>query len=332
MINLTTNYMGIALKNPIIAGASNMSADISMLRRLEQAGAAAVVFKSLFEEQIHLESVQMEETMYETGDFNAEMTSLYPKLKHAGPQVYLANLRKAKESLDIPVIASLNCIEDETWIEYSRLIEKTGADGLELNFFAIPRDTESDGRTIEEHQIELLKQVKSKVTIPVSVKLSSLYTNPLNVISRMDNAGASGIVLFNRLFEPDINTAELKHFAPFNLSHENDFRMSLRFAGLLFNQIKASICANTGIYTGNDVIKMLLAGADCVQVVSTLYKNKPEYIVVMLSEIENWMEKAKFSSLDEFKGKLSKASVKDPFIYRRAQYIDLLLSSEQLLK
>lgn len=332
MINLSTNYMGIELKNPIIAGASNMSADLHMLKRLEQAGAAAIIYKSLFEEQIHLETVQMEETIYDTGDFNAEMTSLFPKLKHAGPQEYLANLRKAKEALDIPIIASLNCIEDETWIEYARLIEKAGVDGLELNFFAIPGDSETDSRTIEEHQIELFKQVRSKVTFPVSVKLSSLYTNPLNIISRFDKAGAGGVVIFNRLFEPDINTEEMKHFAPFNLSHENDYRMALRFSGLLYRQINASICANTGVYSGNDVVKMLLAGADCVQVVSSLYKNKPEYITTMLADIENWMLRQKFTGISDFKGMLSKASVKDPFIYKRAQYIDLLLSSEKFFR
>lgn len=332
MIDLTTSFMGIELKNPIIVGACNMSADLNMLKRLESAGAAAVVYKSLFEEQIHLESIQMEESMYEVGEFNAEMTSLYPKLKHAGPQEYLVNIRKAKDTLGIPVIASLNCIEDDTWIEYARLIEKAGADGLELNFFVIPGDAETDGRTIEEHQIELLKLIRSKVTIPLSVKLSSMYTNPLNVISRFDKAGSGGFVIFNRLFEPDINTTEIKHFAPFNLSHENDYRMALRFSGLLYKRINASVCANTGIFSGNDVVKMILAGADCVQVVSTLYKNKPEHITTMLDDIENWMKKFGFGSIDGFKGRLSKASVKDPFIYKRAQYIDLLLSSEQFFK
>jgi len=332
MINLSTTFMGIELKNPIIAGASNMSADLHMLKRLEQAGAAAIVFKSLFEEQIHLESILMEETIYESGDFNAEMTSLFPKLKHAGPQEYLTNIRRAKNTLSIPIIASLNCIENDTWIEYARLIEKAGADGLELNFFAVPGNAESDGRSIEEHQIDILKQVKSKVTFPVSVKLSAMYTNPLNVISRMDKAGAGGVVIFNRLFEPDINTAEMKHFAPFNLSHENDYRMALRFSGLLYKQIDASICANTGIYSGNDVVKILLAGADCVQVVSALYKHKPEHITSMLNDIESWMNSNKFSAIDDFRGKLSRASVKDPFIYKRAQYIDLILGSEQMFK
>ncbi|HOW31122.1 MAG TPA: dihydroorotate dehydrogenase-like protein [Bacteroidales bacterium] len=332
MINLTTRFMGIELKNPIIAGASNMSADLQMLKRIEQAGAAAVVFKSLFEEQIHLESAQMEESMYEVGEFNAEMTSLFPKLKHAGPQEYLANISKAKNTLSIPVFASLNCVENDTWAEYARLIEKAGADGLELNFFAIPGNFENDGRSIEEHQLEILKQVKAKVTFPVSVKLSAMYTNPLNVISKMVKAGANGVVLFNRLFEPDINISDMKHFAPFNLSHEHDYRQALRFAGLLYRQVDASICSNTGIYSGNDVIKMLLSGADCVQVVSVLYKHKPEIIATMLGEIESWMESHKYSSPDDFRGKLSKANVKDPFIYKRAQYIDLILGSEQFFK
>jgi len=253
-------------------------------------------------------------------------------LKHAGPEVHLVNFRRAKETLSIPLIASLNCLEDETWTEYARLLEKAGADGLELNFFYVPRDFDTEGHTIEEHQLELMKLVKSRVTIPVSVKLSSFYSNPLNMISRFDKAGAAGVVLFNKLFEPEINTEQIKHLAPFNLSHEGDYRLALRYAGLLYGQVKASVCSNTGIYSGNDVIKMLLAGADCVQVVSTLYKHKPEYISTMLAEIESWMESKNFSSIAGFRGQLSKSSVKDPFVYKRAQYIDLLLGSEQFFK
>lgn len=332
MTDLSTTYMGLKLKNPIIAGASSMSGDLGQLKRLEEAGAAAIVYKTLFEEQIHLESAQMDEDLNSFGEMNAEMISLFPKLKHAGAEVHLVNFRKAKETLNIPLIASLNCTEDETWVEYARLLEKAGADGLELNFFYVPKDMETEGHLIEEHQLELLRQLKSKVTIPVSVKLSSFYSNPLNVISRFDKAGSAGLVLFNKLFEPEISTEEVKHIAPFNLSHEGDYRLALRYAGLLYKNVQASVCANTGIYTGNDVIKLILAGADCVQVVSTLYKHKPEYIGNMLSDIENWMNQKGYAGIADFRGKLSKSSVKDPFIYKRAQYIDLLLGSDQLLK
>lgn len=332
MINLATNYMGIELKNPIIAGASSMSTDLTMLKKLEQAGAAAIVYKTLFEEQINLESAQFDDQLEAMGGHHAEMTSLYPKLQHAGPEAHLVNLRKAKESLGIPVIASLNCLYDNTWIEYARLIEKTGVDGIELNFYFVPGDFEADGRSIEDIHLDLVKTIKSKITIPVSVKLSSFYSNPLNFISRLDKAGVNGVVIFNRMFEPEINVQEMKHSAPFYLSHEGDYRLALRYAGLLYGNLKANVCANTGIYQGNDVIKMILAGADCVQVVSTLYKNKPEHIAAMLSDMEAWMESRKFTSIADFKGNLSKKELKDPFVYKRGQYIDLLLGSDQLIK
>jgi len=332
MINLATNYMGIALKNPIIAGASSMSTDLAMLKKLEQAGAAAIVYKTLFEEQINLESAQFDDQIEAMAGLHAEMTSLYPKLQHAGPEAHLVNLRKAKETLGIPVIASLNCLYDNTWIEYARLIEKTGVDGIELNFYFVPGDFEADGRSIEDIHLDLVKMIKSKITIPVSVKLSSFYSNPLNFISRLDKAGVNAVVIFNRMFEPEINVQEMKHIAPFYLSHEGDYRLALRYAGLLYGNLKANVCANTGIYQGNDVIKMILAGADCVQVVSTLYKNKPEHIATMLSDMEAWMESKKYTSIADFKGKLSKKELKDPFVYKRGQYIDLLLGSDQLIK
>jgi dihydroorotate dehydrogenase (fumarate) len=332
MINLATNYMGIPLKNPIIAGASGMSADLNMLKKLEQYGAAAIVYKTLFEEQINLESAQFDDQLEEMGGLHAEMTSLYPKLKYAGPESHLVNLRLAKESLGIPVIGSLNCLYDNTWLEYAKLIEKTGVDGIELNFYFVPGDFEADGRSVEEVHLDLVKTIKSKIKIPVSVKLSSFYSNPLNFISRLDKAGVNAIVIFNRMFEPEININEQKHISPFFLSHEGDYRLALRYAGLLFGNIKAQLCANTGIYQGSDVIKTILAGADCVQVVSTLYKNKPEHITTMLGDIETWMETNNYSSLYDFKGKLSKKELKDPFVYKRGQYIDLLLGSDQLMK
>lgn len=333
MINLTTNYMGIELKNPIIAGASGMSSDLNMLKKLEEAGAAAVIYKTLFEEQINLEGAQFDDQLNSTaGGIDAEMTSLYPKLQFAGPEAHLVNMRKAKETLGIPVIASLNCLYDNTWIEYARLIEKTGVDGIELNFYFVPGDFEAEGKSIEDVHLDLVKTIKSKITIPISVKLSSFYSNPLNFISKLDKAGVNSIVIFNRMFEPEINVQDMKHVAPFYLSHEGDYRLALRYAGLLYGNLKAKVCANTGIYQGKDVVKMILAGADCVQVVSTLYKNKPEHIAAMLTEMEAWMEAKKYSSLSDFRGKLSKKELKDPFVYKRGQYIDLLLGSDQLLK
>jgi dihydroorotate dehydrogenase (fumarate) len=332
MSKLAVNYMGIPLKNPIIVGSSNLVNNHDMLRKLQDAGAAAIVYKSLFEEQIQLESIQFQDEMELYNERNAEMISLFPGMEHAGPEEYLANLREAKSLLDIPLIASLNCVFTETWVEYAELIEKTGVDGIELNFFSVPRDFETEAMSIEDEQVSVVENVCKKLKIPVSVKLSPFYTNPLQLIARMSKAGAKGFVLFNRMFEPDINLDTLQHSTPFNLSNEGDYRLALRYAGVLFKNTKASICSSTGIYTGNDVVKMILAGSEAVQIVSALYKHKPELIGSMLTDIEKFMERHGYEDLNAFRGKLSKAMVKDPYIYKRAQYIDLLLHSDQIIK
>ena len=332
MADLKTKYLGIELKNPVIVGASNLVTNINNIKIAEDSGAAAIVYKSLFEEQIQLESAQMDDELSEYDERNAEMINLFPNIQHAGPEEHLLNLRKVKESIGIPVIASLNAIYKETWIEYARLIEETGVDALELNFYSVPRDMTTDGRSINEYQINIIKEVKEKVKIPVSVKLSPFYANPLNIISLMDKAGVEGFVLFNRLFQPDIDINKEEHYVPNNLSASTDNRLSLRFAGLLYGKIKGDICSSTGILTGADIIKMILAGATCVQVVSTVYKNKIDYLKTMISDLADWMESKNYGNLDQFRGKLSNKEINDPFVYKRAQYIDLLLKSEDIFK
>jgi dihydroorotate dehydrogenase (fumarate) len=332
MVDLKTKYLGIELKNPVILGASNLVTHPDVLRRAEDAGVAAIVYKSLFEEQIQLEAAQLDDELEEYNERNAEMVKLFPTIAHAGPEEHLMNVRKAKESVKIPMIASLNAIYNETWIEYAQLLEQTGVDALEFNFFYIPRDTQTDGNEVNKQQLEIIKALKSKVTLPISVKLSPYYANPLNIISQMDQLGVNGFVLFNRHFQPDIDIDKQVHYAPFNLSNPEDNKLSLRFAGLLYGTISASICSNTGIYSGNDVIKMTLAGADCVQIVSTIYKNKVEYIKTILSDIRQWMESKGYAKLEDFRGKLSNKNTRDPFVYKRAQYIDLLLKSDSIMK
>jgi dihydroorotate dehydrogenase (fumarate) len=332
MVDLKTKYLGLELKNPIIVGASNLVTKPDNIKRAEQSGAAAIVYKSLFEEQIQLESAQMDDELEEYNERNAEMVKLFPTIEHAGPEEHLVNLRKVKESVNIPVIASLNAIYEESWIEYARLLEQTGVDALEFNFYYIPHDTETDGRDVKNQQLDILKAVKSKVRLPISVKMSPFYANPLNVVAQMDQLGVNGFVLFNRLFQPDIDIDKEQHFSPFNLSNPDDSKLSLRFAGLLYGTISGSICSNTGIYSGADVIKMILAGADCVQIVSTVYKNKVEYISTILNDLQTWMESKNYKKLNDFRGKLSNKNLNDPFVYKRAQYIDLLLKSDQIFK
>ena len=332
MAHLSTNYMGLTLKNPLIVGACNLSMDPGTAAEMEEAGASDIVFKSLFEEQINLESLEMEEDLHAYDERHAEMISLFPEVRHAGPEEHLEKLRVLKKAVSIPVIGSLNCVNRDTWAEYALEMEKTGVDALELNFYAAPDSFDQTGKQKEEEQIAILKEVRKKVNIPVSVKLSPFYTNPLQVIREMDSAGVNGFVLFNRLFQPDIDPKKGEHHFPFNLSQPMDYRLPLRYAGLLHNEIKGSLCANTGVFTGEDMAKMILAGADCVQVVSALYKNKVGYIKDMLNDLSVWMEGAGYENLDAFRGKLSKANSKDPYAYQRAQYVDLLMKPFEVMQ
>jgi dihydroorotate dehydrogenase (fumarate) len=332
MTNLKTNYMGLELKNPIVVGANNLVTNVNSLKQMEEAGAAAVVFKSLFEEQIQLEAAQMDDELDEYAERHAEMTSLFPTLEHAGPREHLMNVQNARQALSIPLIASLNAIYSETWLEYAKLLEDKGVDGLELNFYSVPRNPDMSGEDIIKDQIEILKKVKSSISIPVSVKLSPFYANPLNVISRMDKAGVDAFVLFNRIFQNEIDLDNEKFVVDFPLSEAYENKLPLRYAGLLYGQVNASIVSNTGIQQGTDALKMILAGADAVQVVGTLYKNKVQHIEKMLKDIEAWMESKAYKSLKDFRGKLSNQEINDPFIYKRTQYVDLLLKSEQIFK
>ena len=334
MADLRTHYMGLELKNPIIIGASNIVTDIDNLKRIEKAGAAAIVYKSLFEEQIQLENLELYERKTEYSDRNAEMISLYPESRSGTTDImdHLVALRKAKDTVAIPVFASINAVLNETWVEYAKKIEETGADGLELNFYSVPEKFDPGYEDIEENQIQILRDIKAAVKIPVSVKLSSFHTNPLKHIFNLKNAGADAFVLFNRLFQPDIDIHTEEHHFPYSLSNSEDNRLPLRFAGLLYGNTSASICANTGIMNGSDIIKMILAGADAVQVVSTVYLNQIEVVTSMIKEMEKWMDSRGYATIDSFRGKLSKNNSDNKLPYHRAQYMDFMMTTSQILK
>lgn len=332
MVDLKTSYMGLKLKNPVIAGASNLMLDLKNIKKMEKAGAAAIVYKSLFEEQIELEKLQLDDMIEEYSERNAEMVNIFPHMEHAGPLEYLVRLKKVKESVSIPVIGSLNAVNRDTWIEYARKIEETGVDGIELNLFYIPRDTGRDGVLIENEQLEIVKTIVSSLSIPVAIKLSSFYSNPLNLVKKMDQPGPGGFVLFNRLFQPDIDIDKQEQSFPFRLSSPGYHRLPLRFTGLLYGNINADICSSSGVFGGEDIIKLLLAGASCIQCVSTLYKNGIGYINTMLEEVGEWMKDKGYKSLEDFRGKFSLKQQKDPFAYQRAQYVDLLIKGRPVIK
>ncbi len=328
MTELKTTYMGIQLKNPLIVGASNMVMDIENLKKMEAAGAAAIVYKSLFEEQIQMENFEAEEELIAYNERNAEMISLFPDMGEIGPQEFLENLRIAKQSVGIPVFASLNCVYKYTWVDYAKEIEKTGVDGIELNFFSTPKPFGLSGHDVLQEQLNIIHDVKEAVKIPVAAKISPFYTNTLRMVNMIEGSGADAVVMFNKLFQPDIDINKEKMHFPYNFSTSDENRLPLRYVGLLAGQVEMSLAANTGIMTGEDMIKMLLAGADVVQVVTTLYKNGIDHITKMLADVQAWMAKKDYATVDEFRGLLSREKIKDPYAYKRAQYVDILMKSD----
>jgi len=332
MAQLTTTYCGLTLKNPIVIGASNIVTNIDNLKKLEEAGAAAVVYKSLFEEQIQLESFSWEQRHEDFSNWDAEHETIFPATRHAGPAEHLLQLKDARKALSIPLIGSLNCVTPELWVEYAKRMADVGVDALELNFYHHHLDFKKLAKDIEQEQYDVLAQVKDAVSIPVAVKLSPFYSNALAVISQFDERRADGFVLFNRLFQPDIDVDKEEHHFPYNFSNENDSRLALRYAGLLRGRVKGSIIANTGILQGKDIVKMLLAGADAVQVVSAIYKRGMGTLESMLHEIQQWMNQKGYQTIHDFKGKLSKDKLSDPFAYKRAQYVDILMKSEVFMQ
>lgn len=332
MADLSTTYLGIKLKNPLILGACNLVTKPEAIKELEEAGIAAIVYKSLFEEQIQLESLQFDEEINEYANRNSEMGRLFPDIEHAGPKEHLYHLKKLKQNTSVPVFASLNALYEPSWIEYAKALEETGVDGLELNLYATPGYFEVGASSIEDKQYQIVKSVKKAVKIPVSIKLSPFYTNTLNFIKKLDEAGIDGFVLFNRFFQPEIDIETEEFHFPWELTQSRDHHLALRYVGLLHGNTEAGICASRGIYSAEDVIRLLLAGADVVQIVSTVYKNHPAQVATILTEIQAWMERKGYKNLDGFRGKLSRKNMKDPFTYQRAQYIDILAKSEEIFK
>jgi len=331
MANLTTDYLGIKLDNPIVVGACDLVENPENLVKLQKAGAGAIVYKSLFEEQIQLEDLDLHFHLHDYNDRNAEMTRLFPEMDYTGPRNFITKLKKAREIVHIPLIASLNAIYHETWVKYAEELATSGVDALELNFFNVPYSFDTSATEVEDEQIKVVKEIIARVKIPVSVKIGPYYSSPPAFIKKLDDAGVKGIVLFNKFFQPEVDIEQVKHITPWNLSGEKDYRLALRFAGLLHGEIKAQVIGNQGIYQGEDVVKLILAGAQAVQVVSTIYKNGVDQISRMRSTLDQWLDEKGFKSPDEIRGRLSRSNTLNPFVYKRAQYIDMLLKSEQLI-
>lgn len=327
MPELITRYMGINLKNPLIVGASKLTADMDLLKRIEEAGAGAVVTASLFEEQINIQTERLEDYYLDMGGMHQTELNLPSQMSLSIPEEHLKWVQQAKENLGIPVIASLNATREDIWIDWAKKLESTGVDGLELNFYSVPLRFDRTSSDMEDDQVRVIRKVKESVNIPVSVKLSSFYTNPLNVMVKMDRAGTDAFILFNRFFQPDIDVNNRSSRYVFDLSTPLENRLPLRFTALLHGRLKGDICTSSGIHSGKDVLKMLLAGANCVQMVSALYLHGISWLDSVLKDMNQWMEESGFHNLDSFRGILDKKNNPDNLAYERAQYIKILLDS-----
>lgn len=325
---LKTKYLGLELKNPIIIGASEMTSNVDKIKRLEEAGAAAIVTKSLFEEEILLKNNKWREELTRYDEIHAEMTNLFPEMDVDAAETHLYWVNKTKEAVSIPVIASLNCVNKSTWVEYAKKLEEAGADAIEANMYSYSFGVTKNPAEIEDKRINILKEIKKVVNIPVSIKISPHYTSIFTFVTNLDQAGVDGVVLFNRLFNPDIDIEKEVEVSRFQLTDSSRNGSSLRWIGLLSGKVDLDLCANNGVATGEDMIKMILAGASAVEVVSTIYKNGMGQIGVMEKTLIEWMERKGYNSIDEFKGKLSKVNINNPWAYERTQYIKMLLKGE----
>jgi len=323
MANLSTVYMGIELKNPLIVASSDLTGNIEGIKKCEEAGAGAVVLKSLFEEQIETETDELIDNSWLTG--HTEAFEYVRGMSMAnGPDIYLDLISKAKKETSIPIIASLNCISPKWWIDYAKQLETSGADALELNISLLPSNLERSSEEIERVYIDILEGVLEEINLPVAVKIGHYFTSMAKIFNDMSKKGARGLVLFNRFYQLDIDIENLKLIAGNPLSSPNEISNSLRWIALLSDRITCDFVATTGIYSGKDVIKQILAGAKAVEICSTLYKNGIDHIKKILEGIESWMDKNNYKNIDDFRGKLSKKEEDNPELYDRLQYINAL--------
>jgi len=325
-MDLCTRYMGLELKHPLVASASPLSESLDGIRRLEDAGASAVVMFSLFEEQIALENEALDRYLSSDIMAGAESANFLPQMDpfHTGTEGYLDLLRRASDSVDIPIIASINCVSSSGWIDYATQMQQAGADGIELNIYTIAPDLHTPGTEIERQVLDTLGSVKQAVNIPVALKLSPFFSSIGNMALRLDEAGADALVLFNRFYQPDFDLERLEIATTLSFSNPDEIRLPLLWIAILHGRIKASLGASRGVHGPEEVIKYLLAGADAVMTASALLEQGPRHIGKLVEGLTTWMEARDYRSLAEMKGVMSQRSIADPSAFERAQYIKVL--------
>jgi dihydroorotate dehydrogenase (fumarate) len=322
-MDLSTTYLGLKLRSPLVPSASPLSEEVDSIKQMEDAGASAVVLYSLFEEQLRQDSAELAHHMEHGTESFAEALTYFPEPEEfrLGPEEYLQHIAKAKKAVKIPVIASLNGSSVGGWTDYAKAIEQAGADALELNIYFIPTDTDLECKRIEKTYLDILKAVRSSVTIPVAVKLSPFFTNFAHMAQLLDKAGANGLVLFNRFYQPDIDLESLEIRPNILLSTPMAMRVPLRWIALLYGKVQANLAATSGIHRASDVLKMLMAGADVTMLCSALIRHGVRQIGVIERDLVAWMEEHEYTSVTQLKGSLSQKNCADPSAFERAQYM-----------
>ena len=327
-MDLTTTYMGLKLPCPLVAGASPLSEQTQTIEALTEAGAGAIVMHSVFEEQLQAEAAALGYYLEQGTERFAESLSYFPPMQEykVGPEAYLDNVAAAKSRVDVPVIGSINGISTGGWIDYAAKVQAAGADALELNVYLIPTNPSVGAEAIERVYVDILKAVKSSVSIPVAVKLSPFFSAMANTARRLDEAGADGLVLFNRFYQPDIDLEALEVAPALSLSTSADARLPLRWIAILFGRLRAALAASSGVHTGADAAKMILAGATAVQMVSALLENGPGHLTKVRDEMAGILQSKGYASVDEARGVLSQKSCPEPAAFERANYMKTLKS------
>ncbi len=325
-MDLTTQYLGLTLKNPFVPSASPLSRSVEMARELEDAGASAIIMYSLFEEAVTADTENSARFLSNQSTGFAEAATFLPNIHdyEHGMDVYLNNLRRLKEALDIPVIASLNGVTPGGWIEHGRELEQAGADALELNVYYIAADITQDGTQVEARYLDLLGELKKHITVPINMKLSPSFSSLGNFVSRLEAAGAQGVALFNRFYQPDINIDSLRLQPSLHPSTSAEALIAMRWIALLYGRTGLSLGATGGIHTAEDAIKLLLAGADVVHLCSTLLSKGPGQVRHILNGLEDWMQEQGFETLEELRGRVSALSVPNPAEFERSNYVNIL--------
>jgi dihydroorotate dehydrogenase (fumarate) len=327
-MDISTNYLGLKLTHPLVVGASPLAADLDQVRRLEDAGAAAIVMHSLFEEQLQLEQSAQQAYVDAFENANAEALSYLPKPAEyvLGPDDYLEQIRKLKAAVGIPVIGSLNGVTDSGWLDHAKMIQDAGADALELNVYSLPTNPEDTASTLEHRLVDMVRHVKSKVQIPVAVKLSPFFTSPVNVATQLVAAKADGLTLFNRFYQPDIDIERLEGRQSLDLSTSAELRLRLRWLAVISSKVKVSLALTGGVHTATDAIKAVMAGASAVQVVSAILVNGPAWITKTRDEMGAWLETHEYESLAQALGSMNLSRTPDPGVYERGNYMKMLQS------